>query len=68
MGLRKVRQDRGLTQTQLAKLADIEQSQISALERAEDPNVGWWTVRKLARALRAKPEQLFSLRSLGGAR
>jgi transcriptional regulator with XRE-family HTH domain len=68
MGLRQIRKQRGFTQTELAKLAGLEQSQISQLERFDDPNPGWFVVRKLARALRARPEQLFSMRSFGGDR
>lgn len=61
MSLRKVRKLRGLTQAELGKLAGINQAQISQLEHADDPNVGWHLVRRLARALRAKPHELFSL-------
>lgn len=67
MGLKKIRMDRKLTQVELAKLADLEQTQISYLERTEDPNPTWFVIRKLARALRARPEELFSMRS-GAAR
>ena len=63
MGLRKIRQARHLTQVELAKLADLEQTQISHLERSDDPNPTWFVVRKLARALGTRPETLFSLRS-----
>ena len=59
--LRQIRKRRGLTQVQLGKLAGIDQAQISQLERADDPNVGWHLVRKLARALKAKPHELFTL-------
>jgi len=68
MGLRKIRMARGLTQVELAKLAGLEQTQISQLERTDDPNPGWFVVRKLAKALRARPEDLFSLRPAGSAR
>lgn len=59
MGLRDVRLKRRLSQEQLAELSGVEQSYISTLETSSDPNVGWHIVRKLARALRAKPHDLF---------
>lgn len=59
--LRQVRRRRHLTQVQLAKLAGLDQSHISQLERADDPNVGWHLVRRLARALNTKPHLLFPL-------
>lgn len=64
--LRQIRKRRGLTQVQLGKLTGIDQSKISAIERATDPNPGWHLVRKLARALNAKPHELFPL--MPGAR
>lgn len=63
MGLRKIRKERKLTQVELAKLADLEQTQISYLERTEDPNPTWFVIRKLAKALRARPDELFSMRA-----
>ena len=62
MGLRQIRQRRKLTQVELAKLTGLAQTQISQLERFDDPNPGWHVVRRLARALKARPEDLFSLR------
>lgn len=61
MGLRDVRLKKGLTQVALAKLCGIEQTHISQLERADDPNVGWHTLRRLIAALKARPEDLFAL-------
>jgi transcriptional regulator with XRE-family HTH domain len=62
MGLRAIRERRGLTQTQLAKLSGVEQNTISELETTAVPNPRWATVRRLARALNVKPHDLFSLR------
>lgn len=48
--LRELRLERGLTQDQLAELADTERSHISSLERAEKgPSLA--TILTLARAL-----------------
>jgi len=62
MGLLAIRKKRGLTQVQLAKRVGLEQAQISQLERADDPNVGWHIVRRLATALNVRPQDLFSIR------
>lgn len=69
MGLRDIRRERGLTQEQVASLSGVDQGYISALELATDPNVGWRTVRRLCKALRVKPHELFPLDIKGrGAR
>ena len=59
MGLRDIRLKRGLTQRALAERSGVEQGYISALEKANDPNVGWHTLRRLKNALRTRPEYLF---------
>lgn len=59
MGLRQVRQKRGLTQVQLAALSGVEQTNISFLERQKRPNPKWVTVDALAKALKVQPHALF---------
>jgi transcriptional regulator with XRE-family HTH domain len=61
--LRDVRESRGLTQVQLSQLSGVPQGLISQLESSPDPNPGWHTVRKLARALRVHAHDLFSPRT-----
>lgn len=58
-GLRAVRTHRRLTQKQLALLSGVDQACISLLEIQRDPNPKWHTARRLARALRVKPHELF---------
>lgn len=57
--LRDTRRARGLTQVQLATLAAVDQTTISALELHPDRDVSWKTVFRLARALRVRPEFIF---------
>ncbi len=55
--LRELRLERGLTQDQLAELADTERSHISSLERAEKgPSLA--TILTLARALSISAAEL----------
>ena len=58
--LRELRQDRMLSQMELAKMAGTTQASVSALERGErtaQPR----TVRKLADALQVEPRELLQL-------
>lgn len=64
MGLRDVRLKRGLNQTELAQISGVEQGTISIIESSADPNPRWHTVRRLCRALRVKPHELFSSRKV----
>ena len=57
--LKRFRRRRGLTQEQLADLSGVGQTAISRLERTAGANPHWETVDKLARALRARPDDLF---------
>jgi transcriptional regulator with XRE-family HTH domain len=71
MALKDIRIDRGLTQEQLAALADVDQATISKLERETVTSPSWETVGRLARALGVDPHQLFPLAeapTLGEAR
>lgn len=61
-GLRALREERHLTQKQLAVLSGVDQACISLLELNPDPNPLWYTARRLARALRLKPHEIFNER------
>ena len=55
--LRKLREQRGLTQAQLADAAGLSRQYVARLERAmQDPRFS--TLEKLARALRVKVSRL----------
>jgi transcriptional regulator with XRE-family HTH domain len=56
--LRDLRMRKALTQDQLARLANVERRTIIRLEQG-DPNVRPSTLRKLARALRVQPHELW---------
>lgn len=59
LGIKKIREHRGLTQKELAKLCGMKQSAIS---RLEDPNYeghSFVTLSKIAKALDAKIDVLF---------
>ena len=55
--LRRLRQDRGLTQEELAGQAGLNRNYVGMVERAENsPTVD--TLEALAKALKIEPEQL----------
>ena len=49
----------GLSQSQLARLADVPQATISALETGKTQNPSYELVIRLCRILRRKPENVF---------
>jgi transcriptional regulator with XRE-family HTH domain len=57
--LKELRERRGLTQTELAKLSGVSRATIARYEAGEQHRPHSKTVRKLARALKARPEELF---------
>jgi transcriptional regulator with XRE-family HTH domain len=59
VGLRQARQQRRLTQHELATRAGIGQPAIATLERLKNPNPKWQTVARLSMALRISPWRLF---------
>lgn len=59
MGLKEIRKRRGLTQEELAARSGVKQTLISLLERQDDANPTWHTIRRLMRALDAHPLDLF---------
>ena len=56
-GLKEHRERRGLTQHELAKLADVSRPPIARLETT-DSAAKYETAQRLARVLRVKPEDL----------
>jgi transcriptional regulator with XRE-family HTH domain len=55
--LRRLREDRLLTQEELGEVAEVSRDQVSRIERDEvDPRFS--TIRKLARALDVDPHEL----------
>ena len=56
--IRKVRLDRGVTQEELAELANLSRAYMSAIECGRS-NMSVWTVRRLAVALGCPPGELF---------
>jgi DNA-binding XRE family transcriptional regulator len=56
--LKEHRERRGLTQMELAKLADVGRATIAAIEAGKRPRPHPATRGRLAKALKAKPEDL----------
>lgn len=59
--LRDAREQKGLTQEQLAKLVGVDQATISQLEAGRRAAPKWPTVARLARELGVDPYELFPL-------
>ena len=62
MSIRERRTAKGLTQVQLAQVAGVDQTTISDLERGENTNPSWETVKRISDALGVTPEELFPIR------
>ncbi len=61
--IKRMRQNRGLTQEQLSEAVDISQRALSAIERGEN-FVTSETIDKLLKALNTTTEELFALNHL----
>ena len=61
--IRRMRQNRGLTQEQLAEAIDVSQRALSAIERGEN-FVTSETIDKLLKTLNTTSEELFALNHL----
>jgi DNA-binding XRE family transcriptional regulator len=57
--LRKARERAGYSQSQLARLVDVPQATISALETGKTQNPSHALVVRICRILRRKPEDVF---------
>lgn len=56
--IRKLREQKGISQDRLSKLADISLNTVAKLESEESPNPTIDTLQKIARALSVKVEDL----------
>jgi len=59
MNLRTVRRSKDISQAELAKIADVDQTTISDIERGRNKNPSWKTVASISKALGVNPEELF---------
>lgn len=64
--LRYLRQERGLTQEQLAEKAGIDYKFYQAVEAGRRPNVGLFTLEKIAKAFRVEACDLLAPDSKAG--
>ena len=55
--MRRIREEKGLTQVQLAKLAGLHRAYIGQIERGEK-NIGLKNLQRIAKALRVHPREL----------
>jgi transcriptional regulator with XRE-family HTH domain len=60
--VREIRTSKGLSQEQLARLADIDRTYIGGIERGER-NAGIKNIHRIAAALAVSPSELFRDRS-----
>jgi len=56
--IRKIREDRGISQEKLAMLADLHRAYIGQIERGEK-NIGLRNLQKIAKALKVDIKDLF---------
>jgi transcriptional regulator with XRE-family HTH domain len=60
--LRKLREDKGFTQMELAEKTGVSQKTISALEVGRIKNMTYQTAVRLGKALKCKPEVLLGVK------
>jgi len=58
LNIRKIREERGLTQEKLAEFADLHRAYIGQIERGEK-NVGLKNLERIAKALKVDIKDLF---------
>lgn len=58
--LKKIREQKGLSQDRLAKLADVANNTIIKIEQGENINPTLDTLKKIAKALDVKVDELIS--------
>jgi transcriptional regulator with XRE-family HTH domain len=58
LNIRKIREDKGLSQEKLAALADLHRTYIGQIERGEK-NIGLKNLEKIAKALHVNIKELF---------
>lgn len=58
--LKKIREEKGLSQDRLAKLADVANNTIIKIEQGENINPTLDTLKKIAKALDVKVDNLIS--------
>lgn len=57
LNIRKIREDRGISQEKLAALADLHRAYVGQIERGEK-NIGLKNLEKIAKALRVEIKDL----------
>ena len=68
IAIRKIRERKGVSQTQLGQLARVRQATISDLENGKGRRVDLDVIERIAKALGVEPKALFSQRREGGPR
>ena len=58
--MKELRNKRGISQRQLARLVGVSPAAISAIERGETKEPSWWLAVAIARELRVGARTLFS--------
>lgn len=57
--LKACREERGITQVELAKLSGLSRATINKIENNEEVNVNTQTIAKIAEVLRIPPSEIF---------